>query len=179
VTGGEAHEVKGYDALMELHDAHPEKLLGGLTAETVVVGLEDVADYRAFEDEIVADYDPQSVIEHDLVCRLASLLWRLRRANLIETGLLRIESERAQGRSGKSAITWTLPTTAYGADRQAVLTRRFLRLADLSGKPLERISRYEGRLWRQFMQALYALDKASNNRIARSRGRFTPYPSQW
>jgi hypothetical protein len=58
----------------------------GLTAETVVVGLEDVADYRAFEDEIVADYDPQSVIEHDLVCRLASLLWRLRRANLIETG---------------------------------------------------------------------------------------------
>ena len=28
VTGGEAHEVKGYDALMELHDVHPDKLLG-------------------------------------------------------------------------------------------------------------------------------------------------------
>ena len=28
VTGGEAHEVKGYDAFMELHDVHPDKLLG-------------------------------------------------------------------------------------------------------------------------------------------------------
>ncbi len=28
VTGGEAHEVKGYDALMELCEAQPEKLLG-------------------------------------------------------------------------------------------------------------------------------------------------------
>ena len=28
VTGGEAHEVKGYDALMELHDINPDKLLG-------------------------------------------------------------------------------------------------------------------------------------------------------
>ena len=28
VTGGEAHEVKGYDALMELHDVNPDKLLG-------------------------------------------------------------------------------------------------------------------------------------------------------
>ena len=28
VTGGEAHEVKGYDALMRLHDANPSKLLG-------------------------------------------------------------------------------------------------------------------------------------------------------
>src|SRR5262245_56282331 len=28
VTGGEAHEVKGYDALMELHDINPDSLLG-------------------------------------------------------------------------------------------------------------------------------------------------------
>ncbi len=28
VTGGEAHEVKGYDALMELHDINPDRLLG-------------------------------------------------------------------------------------------------------------------------------------------------------
>jgi hypothetical protein len=27
VTGGEAHEVKGYDALMRLHEADPSKLL--------------------------------------------------------------------------------------------------------------------------------------------------------
>ena len=28
VTPGEAHEVKGYDALMELHDIDPDRLLG-------------------------------------------------------------------------------------------------------------------------------------------------------
>ena len=28
VTGGEAHEVKGYDALMKLHDVDPDRLLG-------------------------------------------------------------------------------------------------------------------------------------------------------
>ena len=28
VTSGEAHEVKGYDALMRLHEADPSKLLG-------------------------------------------------------------------------------------------------------------------------------------------------------
>jgi transposase len=28
VTGGEAHEVKGYDALMELHGINPDRLLG-------------------------------------------------------------------------------------------------------------------------------------------------------
>ena len=28
VTSGEAHEVKGYDALMELHDNDPDRLLG-------------------------------------------------------------------------------------------------------------------------------------------------------
>ena len=28
LTGGEAHEVKGYDGLMELHDINPDRLLG-------------------------------------------------------------------------------------------------------------------------------------------------------
>ena len=28
MTSGEAHEVKGYEALMKLHDADPDRLLG-------------------------------------------------------------------------------------------------------------------------------------------------------
>jgi hypothetical protein len=62
----------------------------GLTAETIIPGLEDAANYGAFEAEIVTEYDPKSVIERELTQRLASLLWRLRRANLIEVGLLSI-----------------------------------------------------------------------------------------
>jgi hypothetical protein len=65
----------------------------GLTAETVIGALEDAEDYKAFEAAITADYDAQSAVERELVLRLASLLWRLRRATIIETGLFEIQAE--------------------------------------------------------------------------------------
>jgi hypothetical protein len=65
----------------------------GLTAETVIEGLEDTQDYRAFEAAIISDYDAQTAVERELVLRLASLLWRMRRAISIETDLLRIQGE--------------------------------------------------------------------------------------
>lgn len=171
----------------------------GLTAETVIVGVEDAAEYGAFESEIIAEYDPKSVVERELTHRLASLLWRLRRAGLIETGLLRIASEHAQDRDEKmdrmtdapfpAAVTrWISAPTApeplgngnYDPrDRQLVITKKFLQVADMSGQPLERVGRYESSLWRLFLQALFALDQAKYHRIAASRGRFTPHAPQW
>ena len=65
----------------------------GLTAETVIGALEDAEDYKAFEAAITADYDAQSAVERELVLRLASLLWRLRRATTIETGLFEIQAD--------------------------------------------------------------------------------------
>jgi hypothetical protein len=65
----------------------------GLTAETVIGALEDAEDYKAFELAITADYDAQSAVERELVLGLASLLWRLRRATTIETGLFEIQAE--------------------------------------------------------------------------------------
>src|SRR6185369_4276520 len=64
----------------------------GLTAETVIDALEDADDYSAFELSITADYDAQSATERELVLRLASLLWRIRRATAIESGLFRIQA---------------------------------------------------------------------------------------
>ena len=64
----------------------------GLTAETVVGALEDVEDYKAFEEAITADYDAQSAVERELVLRLASILWRLRRATTMEAGLFEIQA---------------------------------------------------------------------------------------
>ena len=80
----------------------------GLTAETVIGALEDAEDYKAFEAAVIADYGAQSAVERELVLRLASLLWRLRRATTMETGLFEIQadylrefrqSRRAQTRS--------------------------------------------------------------------------------
>jgi len=65
----------------------------GLTAETVIGALEDAEDYKAFEAAIIADYDAQSAVEQELVLRLASLLWRLRRATTMETGLFDIQAD--------------------------------------------------------------------------------------
>src|ERR1700674_1697087 len=49
---------------------------------------------KRFEATIVADYDAQSAVERELVLRLASLLWRLRRATTIETGLFEMPAEQ-------------------------------------------------------------------------------------
>jgi hypothetical protein len=64
-----------------------------LTAVTVVDALEDAEDYATFEMAVAADYDAQSAVERELVLRLASLLWRLRRATAIESGLFKIQAK--------------------------------------------------------------------------------------
>jgi hypothetical protein len=64
----------------------------GLTAETVIGALEDAEDYKAFEAAVIADYDAPSAVERELVLQLASLLWRLRRATTMETGLFEIQA---------------------------------------------------------------------------------------
>src|SRR4029077_7944239 len=66
----------------------------GLADQTVVKNFEDIRSYRAFERALIGRLDPRSVVELALGHRLASLLWRLRRANAIETGLFEIAGER-------------------------------------------------------------------------------------
>ena len=53
----------------------------GFAAQTVIAGLEDDRSYRVFERAIVASMGPRSLIELELIHRLASLFWRLRRAS--------------------------------------------------------------------------------------------------
>jgi hypothetical protein len=74
--------------------SHCNAVRHGLTAETVLSALEDAEDYRAFEAAITADYDAQSAVERELVLRLASILWRLRRATTMETGLFEIQAQQ-------------------------------------------------------------------------------------
>ena len=70
----------------------------GLTSETVIVALEDIEDYQAFEAAVMADYDARPAVKRELVLRLASLLWRIRRATAIETDLLQIQAEILEDR---------------------------------------------------------------------------------
>ena len=70
----------------------------GLADQTVVQGLEDVRSYRVFERALIGSVDPRSALELALAHRLASLLWRLRRACAIETGLFEMQDEPLSAR---------------------------------------------------------------------------------
>jgi hypothetical protein len=39
----------------------------GLTAETVIAGLEDTEDYRGFEAAIISDYNAETAVERELL----------------------------------------------------------------------------------------------------------------
>jgi hypothetical protein len=91
----------------------------GLADQTVVKALEHVRSYRAFERALIASVDPRSALELALAHRLANLLWRLRRACAIETGLFEIQGEllsaRGQAPSRGPSQPGTLQT-ATGAN---------------------------------------------------------------
>jgi hypothetical protein len=174
----------------------------GLTAETVIGGLEDTEDYKAFEGAIAADYDAQSAVERELVLRLASLLWRLRRAISMETGLFEIQAEQLgdtgshrSAPAGSQQIVSTpierlrsvesltdrssSPTPEELTDGEAAdiirtvyLARCFLRLANLHSFPIDRLSRYEATLWRQVAQTQFALDVLDRRKPHERRRRF-------
>ena len=153
----------------------------GLTAETAIGALEDAEDYQAFEAAITADYDAQSAVERELVLRLASVLWRLRRATTMETGLFAMQAdhsrERQQGRRllpGSQEVIHAVFRPSVGSNPAAFqqvpelrmidegptveFARCFLRLANLPNFALDRLSRYEANLWRQAGRILYALE---------------------
>ena len=145
----------------------------GLTAETVIDALEDSEDYRGFEAAIIADYDAETAVERELVLRLASLLWRLRRIIAIETDLFAIQAEILHGRRREAATAHgeftnqTQNVVTRGEDERLScrdpplsareLTYCFLRLGNLDGGAFERLGRYNAALWKQTAQTLFLL----------------------
>ena len=158
----------------------------GLTAETVVTALENATDYQAFEMSIVADYQPKSATEHELVARLASLLWRLRRSTKIETGLFELQGEFMRERmprwrrrlpvpewkdeldSAPAIVNYALgppdPDIALQEEAKAsdlssseTLASCYLQVSRLGYGAFDLLSRYEAALWRQAAQILFML----------------------
>jgi sirohydrochlorin ferrochelatase len=147
----------------------------GLTAETVVQNLEDAEDYKAFEATIIADYGAETAVARELVLRLASLLWRLRRATAIETDLFTtgagssVEHGVGLSETGRCVLVpdsvrvdglqnWALEEANDApARRTRVLNNAFSRLAKLDGGVFERLNRHEAALWRQAIQIIWVL----------------------
>jgi FkbM family methyltransferase len=85
-------DLPGIDFQNKCRRARRRAWRDGLSDQTVVKTLENVRSYRAFERALVGRVDPRSVLELALVHGLASLLWRLRRACAIETGLFALSA---------------------------------------------------------------------------------------
>jgi hypothetical protein len=94
----------------------------GLIAETVIDALEDAEDYAAFEMAVTADYDAQSAVERELVLRLASLLWRLRRATTIESGLFKIQAKHLLQFRRRRQAHWQRQEIIDGVYRNTLAT---------------------------------------------------------
>jgi hypothetical protein len=157
----------------------------GLTAETIIADLEDAEDYQAFEAAIIADYDAQTAVERELVLRLASVLWRLRRAIGIESGIFESVTERSvkdDPPSGGALATDRLyvvtaipPRDARGQQDiplKSAIADCFLRLAELPTFPLDRLSRYEHLLWRQARQLVITLESLRRRQRQSNRSSF-------
>lgn len=158
----------------------------GLTAETVITALENAADYQAFEASIALDHQPRSATERELVSRLASVLWRLRRSTAIETGLFQIQAELMQDKTAGFSARRRLPPPEWydemdvggraiegppisprndpsgqGSGSVQTLAHCFVRVSRLGFGPLDLLNRYETALWRQAAQLLFILQSAA------------------
>ena len=147
-------------------------------------------DYQAFEAAVIADYDAENAVQRELVLRLASILWRLRRATRIETAVFESvapESDRnavandspiqidgtGQPQPYQSFLGGPQPIKATDeviSDSKRQIGDYFLRLAALPTFPLDRLSRYECMLWRQARQIVFTLQ--SPRRHPRPQRRF-------
>jgi transposase len=85
VTGGEAHEVKGYDALMELHDNDPDRLLGdkgydsdNIRNDLAERGIEPVIPPRS-NRKVPIEYDREAYKRRNLIERCVNRLKQFRR----------------------------------------------------------------------------------------------------
>ena len=162
----------------------------GLTAETVIADLEDAADYQAFEAAIIADYDAQTAVERELVLRLASVLWRLRRAIGIESGIFESVTEgpakqddplsggaQVNLATDRLYVVCATPPRDVRAQQdvplKTAIADRFLRLAELPTYPLDRLSRYEHLLWRQARQLVITLELMRRRNRQPTRSKFS------
>jgi hypothetical protein len=166
----------------------------GLTAEAVIAALENWEDYQAFEAAVISDYDAESAVERELVLRLASVLWRLRRATGIETALFESvtdDSCRYERRPSHENLSGAADLAernrlflgvvqesdaAEGNELSSEAKRDiadcFLRLAALPTFALDRLSRYEHLLWRQARQIVFTLESLRRRKRQPSRSTF-------
>ncbi len=125
----------------------------GLTASVLIDGESD-EHFQLLLADFMAQFQPQSAVETDLVEVMAIARWRLRRLLSIETNLFELEmvSRRKQ-----------INADFKGLDQQGRLAFVFQKLSD-TGNSLALLIRYEGSLNRSYDKALKQLVQLQSTR---------------
>jgi hypothetical protein len=159
--------------------------LAGACAHTFAKG-------SAFQSRLAINIALVRITERarELVLRLASVLWRLRRATSIETAIFKsVTAEPGKVEHGHSRPTLVEAAELSDQNQLHLLATRqsdaaagnelsfdakrdiadgFLRLAALPTFALDRLSRYEHLLWRQARQIMFTLESLRRRKREKS-----------
>jgi hypothetical protein len=131
----------------------------GLTARTVVIGKEDPVEFDALRQALEEEFEPRSMMERELVERLAGIVWRLRRMPQFEAAL--IEARCDQARCG--AFSSDMQKRLHGAGgATGVALIEDSKHQDALGK----LSRHEAALMNAFTKTLQMLHFIQSQRAA-------------
>lgn len=115
----------------------------GLSARHALLAGEDANEYRRLRQGLIAEFSPQSALESELVERVASMLWRLRRIARFEAALM------ASIENDTPSVDISIGGGGSAKTRLGRYVQEFLEM-DFSGK----LMKYETNLQRQLFTVL-------------------------
>ena len=127
----------------------------GLTGRTVLLPGDDLDAYNTFLQQWTDELKPVGIKELEYVRTIVDCKWRLNRIRSAEDGIFALGVHAFGEINTGQAQTDGVITSALTVDKQA--------------KALENISRYEGRISREFTKAMQALEAAQKERKATER----------
>jgi hypothetical protein len=130
------------------------------STDPFIPGMESEADWRRHLDGIVANLAPEGMLEEAFAHRVASLLWRLQRLTRYEViaTMRRIEATVFDLAVAANYMAERLPDgEIHEPDPEDVRQEQRRRVLP-SDDDLNRITRYETHLHRQWLQTLHELE---------------------
>ena len=145
----------------------------GLFARMDVVITENQADFDAFRDEMLAELEPEGVMESLLAARIVSLTWRLQRAERMQNELIDVKIRReindTRPELSESLITGKpCDLSKYSDKCYDDLALGYVAMFDFGGqRALERLSMYERRFEASLFRTKAEFEKLRQARIAK------------
>jgi hypothetical protein len=131
----------------------------GLTARHFVAKGENAADFERLVQDVLAQFSPRNVLERQQVDRLIELLWKLKRARLLETAVLSISNAGDSNNFLQFSFT-----DSRKCDTKLPIPERYkqeLRVSDIF-KFIEKVDAQKDRAWREIRRLV---DDLMSNRV--------------